>query len=1523
MSFGSFLRGIAAQVNPFDNGQTYGTFNPAKKKDDSQSQFSPTPTPPPAPSQPQISTQSPQNLFASLSNNLRLPGSPQNNVSVAPNNNNYASPTLPQPGTVIQPNVTGVRMIRNGQNGTMATNKVTGQQNFVPDASTPPKNPSFWDHVMNGAKTAAGVVANIPEVGLAAARTGTGLIEGLTQLPHLVTALAATGTQKLNQALPNNFTHALNTGAQAANTGVNDVTKVVDKPLNFVNRGLDTAANAYANNVPVAAGGSQVYRSTQIPLNVLAALLTLGGSTAAEAGQAGKIGEGGNVVSRFLNKPLTSNPDNIIAKTGQIVSNKAAPVVNAVNAPFSSAKNAIMSRLNNSRNVSQISKDIVDAGEAGNVTQIPVTQSRPVNVTQVPGEPTTVPVTNNTPTGKPIVEIGGDTPGKVNIPTPSEVAAQKAKSAFDNQPTARPDQNIEGVTPTNTGNTGGFTRAEIQTEQKALDEALANGELNKTAHAAASKELKSLTAVDSAPKGSKITVKQVDSIPVSPKDVVVPTDLPETPGKVRVTTQNAPANAEAAAVAAKPVVAPPAKLPAETQAILDNPKQYNKRQVAAARNQFRLAKKMAKTQEDTAAVTEQLHNVKPTSDKGFVPTGEFRKGAQGNVTESASKTLEAAQGAHDTTNLSAQDVLAQVKDEINKNGIVSPETTRNLKAIRDSGRFTRTSPEFKAINEEYKNAISHHARALSMTDRTARTSATGDQLANRFTSKLLSSVEDSSKISEADIQQVTQAENAFTEARDAANALGEQFKASGNPRTFESWKKAQKQAETLDRRAKITEYLVSKRALGGNKNMDAVKAIQDAEKKAGVYSMDAIDSNMLSGTGTMVRNYINTLFPRVENKLFGRASTLAVRKLAPVGGSSGRGARIGSEIGKDMFKADMAARKEAGVGFIRRTVTAGNMIGEKNIEATAYSKAFDHYKQLLKQDGYKGTELNNRAEFNVHTDPDGLVSQYQRDTLQANALASNTNNKKIENWLSDTIQKKMADLGFGHTGQQIGRFGTKAFTRVGLGFPTVIARSLVEGFKRATLGIPEAGLSTFTFLKSGNTQQYAEGLAKAMQHAGSGGSLFLLGHELGKLGVITGAYPSDPTERDKWKTEGKQPNSIKIAGQTFNIPGYLGGFALPLMIGATTATGNIQDAATLKNAWQTVLDASPVDNIQSTLSIFTGGASEAKVKNAVTSLVRSMTPAGSFLAQLAKLTDHIQNDTTTKDVLHNILDSIAGGIPGLNNKVNTIPKLDSYGNELHNPNPIATILGAQGSDQLAGIKDVQQAQSVSDSAFNDMKQYGVLNDKNLMQLVDPKLAKQITDGRPLTPEQLKKVQESVTKGISPTEDSNWRQSGNYTTDKAALQVKLQLLNADPTAKPSEKQAIQTQITRDDILNNNSIPYDALKQYQSTSVADWRSMGDAKSDNYDPETYQKLWAIDQLMAKGGASYHTNDPSQQKYSTAKKAGSGNYNPNFGQLKANNFAPQVQKYETIGAKSGIIPVIGRSRMNIVHNIGEVRVK
>lgn len=1576
MGFFDFLKGIGAELIP--GGGTYGSYNPPKKKlqPGDPGYVAPAVSRAPVfnqPSQNTLRVQRPENLFQGLNQNLRIQPANVNQVPVQKTPSVTPAPTL-APGTVVKPNLS-VSMSTPSHNIQLANGQMA--------SSLPARNPtpqvrktSFLGHLGNGLKiakdTALGTVASLPEVGLAAGRTATGIVQGVTQVPHLATAGLATITKKANDIAPNSFNRTVNNIFQAANTGTKNATNVVDTPIDIANRGLDRAAKNYATHVPMAGAGDQVYHATQVPLNVLAAVATGGASAAGEGGaDAGKVAQ----ITRFLNKPLTKNTENVISKTGRVVNNKTAPVVQHLTTPIRSTKGGI-TKLVNRRILPSVERGAVNAGETGNVlsdaqlqeltqppTQIPVATGIDVNA------PSSVPVSipiRTLPSSTPLIrEVGGDAPNVTRIPTLNEAAATR----FQNQNFGTPDNNIEGVTPRSAsqpfklsgvdvaarqndavqqyadflksvgeGNgtqlipdgEGGYTRTtnnfrtastagKRMTKQDWLDEAKAQLEagkaeptIQKLFDEAANPEVQSLldkaSQAQDVPAGRPIAVKEVKGIPVQDK-TVLPAGLPETPGTVRPIEQTSPMTAKTEAAASAPVVTTPAALPKETQAVLDNPKQYNKRQVAAARNQAKLAKKYAKTQEDIVAATDRANAASPVpqTSAGFVPTGEFRRGANGNVSQVAHGATEATQGAVDTANLSSGDVLAKATQEISQNGGVSAESVRNLQAMLDSGRFSQTSPEYQAMAKVLYGAGSDYGRGLSLFNPTMRRTATGDQLANRFISKLYGVAEDGSKLTDAHVAAVSQAENSFTAARDAASQALDRYNSTKSAADFNTWKQATQVADDAGKQALITEYKVANDVLKGNKDPAALKSIQDAEKKAGLYQMDWIDSSMLSGTGTFTRNFVNTSLVRAENRLFGGR------------GYSSKGAKIGNQAGNRSLKADFAARNELNQNKFSRAIkqwsTTGNTLGESHISAVAQARAYKFYENQLKAEGVTGDQLARDTEIRLHTDAEQMAQHYQQWALSENALSSMSHNsKKIEQTLVDAIASK--------GGGKLSQTAAKAIVRLTIGFPTVIGRSLVGGAKRATLGLPELGMAGRA-LARGDKQMAADLLYNAKVHFGSGAALYGLGTVLASAGLISPAYPTDKAEQARWKAEGIQPDSIKIGGQWFGIPGFFGALALPLVIPA-----NIQGRDNPKDIVAGVVnglqDLAPTSGLINFVNGMEGRSGKQWVKNEITSLTRAVTPVGSLLNEISKMTDPTKNDTTTKDAIHNVLDAIAGGIPGLNNAVNKIPATDANGNVLHNPNPVATFFGAVGSDQSQGQQDVQQAQEAANATYAQLDQYGVLQNQNLMGLVDKKTQAAISRGEDLTPEQVTAVQKAVVKGISTgltaSSDSNWRENGDYATDRTALQVKLQLLQADPTAKKSDINNLNTQIARDNVLEKNKVPYEDLKQYQDTTLSEWRQMGDPTSDNYDPAAYQKLWNIDQEMAKAGGSYNT-DPKKNKYS-AKKAGSGrgsgrSFSADFGTLKAGDFAPTVQQYQTIDQRSGSVPVISVVRPNIVHKI------
>lgn len=1431
MSLWNVLQGAFAQANPFDNGKTYGSYNPSPKK--KADQFN----------------QSPQTGVQTTS--------PQNNI-----------PTTNAP-------------LDFGK--LQFSNKVS-----VPVDTSLPSNAEI-------ALKSAGAVGSNVAGGII------GAVKGLVTLPSFVanaTNLAGYGVARLtgNKEAADNAAKRIQNNKFA--NGYNDAVSPVTDRLTNAELATDQSAKSLAP------------WQTNVQKNSAKVLANLIPVDAAVSGVAG--------VSKLRGAKKLAE---------ETTAGVGTPVV-------------------------------TDLPSVPNVIKIPVKEATSVPVNDVSPNAVRVPVTK-TPS-KLIQEAGGD--AKTSEEAAQKLAEETSKQLadrFDSQGT--PSNTVQDVTPRSNepfnlsndsvannqqkivqdyadmlrsmgeGNgtqlisdgEGGYIRttnnvrsasnkgkkmskADWQAEAEAqLKAGKAESSVQKAFDDAANPDVQSMLNNEPAPNnGTPINVKQVNPIDVKMVDNV-PANLPETPNTVRPTTKTNPVATQSEAIAAQT----PTSLPKEVQAVLDNPKQYNKRQVAAARNQLKLAKKLAKTKAETQAVIDGAPTLapRPEGNPGFVPTGEFRKGTNGNISEVAHAETEAAQGARDTATMSASDVLKRANEDIATGGRVSPESVRNMQAMLESGRFSQTSEEYRALAKTLYGAGSDYGRGLSLFNPTLRRTASGDQLTNRFVSKIYGVSEDASKLSEGDIAMVKTAEDAFTNARDVANQALDRYNATKDAGDFAAWKNARQAADDAEKEALITEFRVAKRVLKGNKNPEALKAIQKAQKEAGVYQMDWIDSSMLSSTGTFMRNYVNTSLVRLENRIFGGR------------GYSSKGAKLGNEMGNKSVVSDFKARNELDQSklakFVKQWSTTGNTLGEGNIKAVGTARAYKFYEKQLKAQGITGDQLARDTEVMLHTDPQGMEKVYTDWALSENALSSLARSKKIEQALAEAL----AGHGHGELSQNL----AKAAVRLTVGFPTVIGKSLVGGAKRATLGVPDLINAGRQFAK-GDTQAMKDALYAAKVHGGSGATLYALGTGLAEAGLISPSYPSDPAEQARWKAEGIQPNSIKIGGQWFSIPGYFGSLALPLVIPANVINKTSAEDM-LKGIVSGINDLAPTAGIVNFVNGVEGNSGKQWVKNEITSLTRAFTPMGSLLNEIAKMTDPTKNDTTTKDGISNLIDSIASGIPGVNNMVNKTPATDANGNVLHNPNPIGTFFGAQGSEQPQGNQETVQAQNDANATYAQLKDYGVLDNSNLMGLVDKKIQAQISRGQDLTPEQIQSVEKSVSKGITTgitaDSDSNWREKGDYATDRAATQVKLALMEADPTAKNSEINNLKIQIARDNVLEQNKIPYEFLQTYQRTSQSEWAKMGDPTSKTYNPDLYNQLANIDKLLTEVGGSY-SSDPSKNKYDVSSSgSGSGKkMSTSFGTLSNSNnpMAPKVREYKTanFGATSNI-PVISAVQPNIVHKI------
>lgn len=1175
-----------------------------------------------------------------------------------------------------------------------------------------------------------------------------------------------------------------------------------------------------------------------------------------------------------------------------------------------------------------------------NSTLLNMADRSTINVDMPRTRARSVPVVNNTPqrplisdftdtpglqpiAQTPIRDIAGDTPGVNRVSVP--LANERAAARFAEQPTARPDSTIEGMIPRGLEDTTLYRKSEIDAERTALDEALANKEINKTQHKAAMKNLDELTPFDDPNRSrTQIDVKQVQGIPVrdAPVDEMGSMPVP-TRKSVPVTDESTPNKVEV------PTTKQEVALPADVQEVLSNPRKFTKRQVEAARNQRKLARQMAKTKEQTAEAIGRIDSVSPEAmtNEGFVPTGEFGKSVNGGTYQKTSRATEMQAAVQETANMSPGDVLRTARENQAGTGGFNRRDIRNIAALFETKRIQRGTPEWEQARQILKEDGTIWGQTGALRNYTMRRTASADELISRFESKIYRLADDPSKIDSKLFDEIDAAETKFVETRDAAMQAYNRFTEQPTSANAKAYHAAQDAAEQADKQAKQAEFKVANSALKGNKDVQQVRELEKMAQSADMYQMDAVDASMLSGTGTFVRNFTNATISGIEEGMFGGAGARISSKLTgqTVGGGVGRNSVSGFKDGMsnivDSSKARASVAGKNPLEHAKNWATTGNQLGDSIIDSQVKQGVSSHYTQLLKNEGYKGRELRDRASVMARQDPDNVSDLYQQSARVAAGLGSGvTRNNKVET----TVKNIISDAISGGKPNKYTENTAKLITRLTLGFPTAIGRSVAEGAKRFTLGAP-------TFVKAAATkdpQMRALLIKEGIKQAGSGGlvipSLF---YGLGTSGIITGGYPDDKSERERWAREGITENSIKIGDDYYQLPAYLGSWAIPGLFYASLGRNGGDWGAAATDVAKAAPDLLPTGGIDSVLDVINGRKPIDKyMSQLVPSAVRASTPAGALLNQLAKSFDPTQNDTNSGTTMENIVSKIMGGIPGLSNMLPD--KTDAEGNVLTNPDPLALAAGASSTVQDAGVAQTQVLNDQTNSAIQGMADGGAFSDPNLKALITDEATKKIytniINGKQVSPDDLEKVQKAMVKGVSETgSDTAYLEREQYDTNLTVLNLKRQMMAADPTTKPSDLTKMDTAIKRGEVYRDNEIPYELISAYQDTGVDEWRKMGDPDSDEYNEELYQQLWAIDELMTENGVSYKKGSLDKQKYS-AKKSGSGRggsggskMGTDFGTLKTPMGAPTVQEYDTIDSKSGQVPVINVQRPNIVHKI------
>lgn len=361
--------------------------------------------------------------------------------------------------------------------------------------------------------------------------------------------------------------------------------------------------------------------------------------------------------------------------------------------------------------------------------------------------------------------------------------------------------------------------------------------------------------------------------------------------------------------------------------------------------------------------------------------------------------------------------------------------------------------------------------------------------------------------------------------------------------------------------------------------------------------------------------------------------------------TSGQGANAWGYGGELEFKNKIADTMVAKpTNYVFRAMSAGDL----PFRYSAFENAIrtEAKRQGMNQ-GYKGQALQDYINSRVATpDPD------------LRAYGINKGNESVYD--ADTfLSRTMSSLD-----KQINKIPTKAGKNA-----AKIAKTLVVPFVKVpskvlstAVDYSPAGAVQAIVKKIGKTKNYSVGQFETdLAKSGLGTSTFVgLGYALSSAGLLTGSYPDDDKERDRWKNEGIEPNSIKIGDKYVSL-NYLGPTAILMGMGAGVQKRQEkgEDPFTMS-----------VGSISDTVNAFLGQSYVQGLNDAVNAVKDPQRHGGKFansmargvvpnlLRQTATATDPKQRQVDTP------LESVISGIPGLSQTLNA--KVDTYGREIEN-----------------------------------------------------------------------------------------------------------------------------------------------------------------------------------------------------------------------------------------------------------------
>jgi hypothetical protein len=1601
MAFGNFLRGIAAQINPFDKGKTYSSYNPKKRREDEPQQVQNTPT-----------VQQPTNIINHLNDSLTPKRSTPFNIGLEPTNkvdvpqkSEYDNQLPPPPKQSFWNKVRDQfdanteadqyrRAVKTVQ-GTPSNLPVDKRMQLALNQEKTTPYRGNIDIARDVQKNTARSVATLP---LAASRVVTGLAESAMD----ITDLAARGVNA-----PINLVRKGTIAGSSDNIVSNIVGTVKDKGLNHVNRGLDRSAQVVGGD-----NQNKVYRVAQVGMTIPAMATGLG-----ELAAAGKVaGLGGKGVSQTekaiqaskfrsalegVSKQLSPTSD-APGLVGSVINPIARGLDTVVNRPIRGLADTLGITLGKSSNVVRPASEIGDLLSHSDLediatTNIPVSQNIPV--IDKSSEPNVVSVTRKE--GEPSLLIR-ETSGDERYATPRglmqhNIAEANERKIFDfnkeNQPAVSDIYRFEGITPRNpsapykidvdisnkskdeiidgyadmlrsieNGLKGGqlvpdneaygygykrisehgeFYRkyfkenkrkpplyAWKEEARRQLESGKASDEVQKAFNDTGDPEIQSLLSrgeQPDVPQGKPIQVREVKNIDVVDK-TEVPQGLPEQPGKVRAATQTDKQAVRTQVEAEQPPIVPPSTkgerlspdsrtdtvAGQQTSGISKQDESglvYENIDPESTRIRERVARQVAKDNKELASEISRGKNkdtvLKINQSRENIAR-EIDQTTDDGLIEKFSSELDPSDVGNIFKANASMDRLSKLSREVDEAGVRTTRAQQASEALTNALRVLEESSGqsgriLRAFQINYHN-LPGEAKVRYWEKRT------GVDLQDSDRNAILNIIE-----------------SAESDYNKAIDAIADLKAGVGNSKELRS------QIDKLE----------SNYALKNGVVLDALRDVKKADMSTGEKVGESVSNignfgrtamlsgpsgrtfDMISTAGTAISKSnqanLSALIGKGINKITGK--NFESKLLNPITVAKG-GARGLKETWGDVRRGNTRVEdvkflqnvnrgdlnRPAGIatrfvhGMVKTPDSATRGIKDAHLERLGYKAG--------KESGLEGKELKEFSKNYKYFASPEHIAKADREWEKTNMMHDNVVTRALEG--------AVRNLGGGATKD----------SSVGHKLAAGLIKNAVLPFTRYSGGM------IHTLVTEKNVVARSTNLIKALRRQDGQGiidEVAGLANDTAETALLTGvAIPLAGGELVDHDANGNKYDGVYIKFGNNYVPANLAGVMAPSLIAGYAYNKTIGD-----NGWtpQQALDFMTEYGVKSVATIvqnpmITGDTALGKGVEAV-SAINQATDENSEARAKDKMWSVAQQAVspyTNPSILRDassVLDSTS--MNPTHEAPQTVAKKENpnTGREVVDNKQTAINRFKSGIPVLSQSLDRKEGQNAQTFVDRSLHRTRATEAQNEARAEEQKKQDQ--------KQTIAKRDKDYRNSRTPSTSDGIRKSfEDGDIDGAIRGEEWAMAKAGDDGELSKKThgEYEERINRLKTAKDYNLSVDDVDEYKSVDVSEWRKLADT-----DPERYQKLWAIDEAMAKSGASFAKGDNKKQKYSVKKsgsgggRSGSGSRNArlsaDFGKLTGvGSNAPKVRGYQTMEQATSKVPIIKRVQPNIVHTIRSGRV-